>query len=178
MPTVVLSTPSAVCSGSTSVITSTVTSDPSTGGTYTWSTNVSGTTQTSATYGEAVTGEVTYDYTSSKGCKAIQAKTTATINPIPVAPTTKNVSYCLNTDANNLSNQVTVKDASGTLQWYGTDATGGTASTVAPTPSTSSAVVTTYYVSQKVDGCESDRSPIVVTVNDKLSPSISLSTTE
>ena len=68
-----------------------------------------------------------------------------------------------------------MKDASGTLQWYGTDATGGTASTVAPTPSTSSAVVTTYYVSQKVDGCESDRSPIVVTVNDKLSPSISLS---
>ncbi len=54
--------------------------------------------------------------------------------------------------------------ATGTsLKWY-TMATGGTGSTTAPTPTTSLAGATTYYVSQTAGGCESARSSITVTV--------------
>jgi hypothetical protein len=53
------------------------------------------------------------------------------------------------------------------LSWYGTNATGGTASNIAPTPTTSNAGVTSYYVSQidSLTGCESDRSKLDLTVN-------------
>ncbi|MGV7108131.1 LamG-like jellyroll fold domain-containing protein [Flavobacterium sp. U410] len=51
------------------------------------------------------------------------------------------------------------------LLWY-TTATGGTASTTAPTPNTSSVGSTSYWVSStNGNGCESDRVEIVVTVN-------------
>src|SRR5690606_36921120 len=53
-------------------------------------------------------------------------------------------------------------------KWY-TSATGGTGSTVAPTPSTQAAGTTSYFVSQTGNGCESNRSEIVVTV--KAAPS-------
>jgi len=50
------------------------------------------------------------------------------------------------------------------LLWY-TDATGGTGSVNAPTPSTTTLGNTTYYVSSvNANGCESERAEIVVTV--------------
>ena len=50
------------------------------------------------------------------------------------------------------------------LLWY-TDATGGTGSVNAPTPSTTTLGNTTYYVSSvNTNGCESERAEIVVTV--------------
>ncbi|MEI7597581.1 MAG: PKD domain-containing protein, partial [Bacteroidota bacterium] len=49
--------------------------------------------------------------------------------------------------------------------WYGTNATGGTASTTAPIPSTSTAGTTSYYVSQTIAGCEGPREVIIVTIN-------------
>ncbi|HLF52821.1 T9SS type B sorting domain-containing protein [Flavobacterium sp.] len=52
----------------------------------------------------------------------------------------------------------------GILTWYGTNATGGTASAIPPTPSTTTVGSTTYYVSQTIGGCESSRVPIVVNV--------------
>jgi len=52
-----------------------------------------------------------------------------------------------------------------TLNWYGTNAIGGTASATAPTPSTSATGSTTYYVSNTINGYESERAAIVVTVN-------------
>ena len=58
--------------------------------------------------------------------------------------------------------------AGGTLNWYGTNATGGSASTVAPIPSTAIAGSITYYVSQTVGGVESTRSKIVVNVDMQL----------
>jgi hypothetical protein len=51
------------------------------------------------------------------------------------------------------------------LLWY-TDATGGTGSTTAPTPSTATAGSTSYWVaSTNANGCESERVEIVVNVN-------------
>lgn len=52
-----------------------------------------------------------------------------------------------------------------TLNWYGTDATGGTSSTTATSPSTTSTGLTAYYVSQTIGTCESPRKEIVVAVN-------------
>lgn len=52
----------------------------------------------------------------------------------------------------------------GTLSWYGTNATGGTASGTAPSPPTAVVGSTTYYVSQTISGCESPRVAIVVNV--------------
>ena len=54
--------------------------------------------------------------------------------------------------------------AGGTLNWYGTNATGGTASASAPTPSTTTVGTTSYYVSETVGGVESTRSKIDVIV--------------
>jgi len=76
----------------------------------------------------------------------------------PAAPTvTSPVNYCLNSTASQLT-------ATGSnLLWY-TVPSGGTGSSTAPTPPTSSAGSTSYYVSQTV-GCEGPRATIVVNVN-------------
>ncbi|MCF0049259.1 T9SS type A sorting domain-containing protein [Dyadobacter sp. LJ53] len=50
------------------------------------------------------------------------------------------------------------------LNWYGTDATGGKASATAPTPPTNAVGNLTYYVSQTLNDCESERSAIIVNV--------------
>ena len=76
----------------------------------------------------------------------------------PVAPTTNNVTYTLNATATALT-------ATGSgLIWY-TTAIGGTGNSNAPTPSTAATGSTTYWVSSKnANGCESARTPLVVTV--------------
>jgi endo-1,4-beta-D-glucanase Y len=51
------------------------------------------------------------------------------------------------------------------LQWYGTNQTGGIASTTATVPSTATAGASTYYVSQKAGACESPRTAIAVNVS-------------
>ena len=76
----------------------------------------------------------------------------ATATPSAPSP----INYCQNAVAVPLT-------ATGTgLLWY-TTATGGTGSSTAPTPSTTTVGSTTYYVSQTI-GCEGPRLPIVVNV--------------
>jgi gliding motility-associated-like protein len=96
---------------------------------------------------------------TTNGC--VSNTTSLTINPIPVPPQAPTVIspvlYCLNASATPLT-------ANGSnLLWY-TNATGGTGTFVAPTPSTSVVGNTSFYVSQSSPGCESTRSTIVVTV--------------
>ena len=75
---------------------------------------------------------------------------------------TASYSYCVNENASTL----TANAASGnSLYWY-LNATGGTAASTAPTPSTTSAGSYTYYVSQyNAAGDESPRASINVIVN-------------
>lgn len=86
----------------------------------------------------------------------------AVLNPNPsfcetVKPTVSNITYNLNQVASPLT-------ATGSsLLWY-TSANGGTGSGTAPTPTTSSAGITSYWVSQTLNSCESVRSEIMVTV--------------
>ena len=80
----------------------------------------------------------------------------------PKAVTVKDTTYCQNTTAKELS----AKGITGlNLQWY-ENATLGTGSLTAPTPSTATVGVKTYYVSQKVGTgtCEGPRTAIAVNV--------------
>ncbi|MFV8270385.1 T9SS type B sorting domain-containing protein [Flavobacterium sp. GT2N3] len=74
---------------------------------------------------------------------------------------TSPVYYCQNATAVALT---ATASSGGTLNWYGINATGGTASATAPTPSTAAVGTTSYYVSETVGGIESTRSKIDVIV--------------
>ncbi|MFA6149898.1 MAG: T9SS type A sorting domain-containing protein [Chitinophagaceae bacterium] len=135
-----------------------------TGTSLKWYTVASGGTgsTTAITPSTATTGTTTYyvSQTSAAGCESSRASIVVNVNSSPAAPTvTTPVSYCQGASASALS-------ASGTsLKWY-TVASGGTGSTTAPTPSTSTTGSTNYYVTQSnTSGCESPRAAITVTIN-------------
>ena len=117
------------------------------------------TTSISTTVGN-VGGNITVA-ANNNGC--ISAPQTLAIVTKPTAPTVTNAIYCQGVTANSLSGNATASNGA-ILNWY-TLPTGGTAAATAPTPSTGSAGTQNYYVSQTVNGIESDRALIVVTVN-------------
>jgi len=93
------------------------------------------------------------------GCVSLPATTTALVNAKPIAPSVANslLSYCQGQAA-------TVLAATGiNLQWYDT-ATSGTALPSAPMPPTNVPGTYYWYVSQKVNNCESQRTRITVVV--------------
>ena len=83
---------------------------------------------------------------------------------VPLQPTVSAISLCQGGNANPLT---AVGTNGNSLQWYGTAATGGTASGTAPTPSTSNVGTTVYYVNQKntATQCEGLRSALEVVVH-------------
>ena len=93
------------------------------------------------------------------GCESQRASIDLIINALPTNPVvTSPINYCQNDAATSLT-------ATGTnVLWY-TAPTGGTGSSVAPTPSTSTTGSTSFYVSQSSGGCESNRSTIGVNVS-------------
>ncbi|WP_428653632.1 GEVED domain-containing protein [Runella sp.] len=81
-----------------------------------------------------------------------------TINAVPAAPTaTTPINYCQNQPA------IALAAGGSNLKWYDA-AVGGTVTTTAPTPSTSTAGTVSYWVSQTVNNCESSRTKIDVIV--------------
>lgn len=83
------------------------------------------------------------------------------VNQSPPAPLTSPVTYCQDVTSNPL-----FADPNGSTQllWWGTQNTGGTSQLTAPTPTTTNPGVTNYYVSGTLNGCESPRSSIQVTI--------------
>ncbi|WP_026713376.1 T9SS type B sorting domain-containing protein [Flavobacterium daejeonense] len=80
----------------------------------------------------------------------------------PAPPSvTSPIYYCQGSTASPLT---ATADAGYTLVWYGTNATAGIPSTIAPTPSTTTVSSTSYYVSQTNGVSESARARIVVNV--------------
>lgn len=75
--------------------------------------------------------------------------------PAPTVTSTK-----INYEVGDVAAQLSATGTS--LKWY--VGTSTTAQTIAPTPSTTTAGVTTYSVSQTANGCESGRTSITVTV--------------
>jgi large repetitive protein len=104
-------------------------------------------------------GSTTYYVSqSTNNCEGPRAAIVVTVNTTPSLPTVITpVIYCQNVATIPLI-------ASGTnLQWY-TTATGGTASTITPTPSSTTAGTFTFYVAQKLGNCEGSRAAIVVDI--------------
>jgi large repetitive protein len=132
-----------------------------TGTSLLWYTVASGGTgsTTAPTPVTTTASSITYYVSQSVGsCESQRTAILVIVKPTPNAPTvTSPIGLCQNTTTTALA-------ASGTnLLWY-TVATAGTSSTTAPIPSTTTAGNTTYYVSQTVNGCESQRTPILVSV--------------
>lgn len=124
------------------------------GGTASGTATVPGTTQA---------GAINYYVSQTlNGCESPRTVIGVTVKPTPAAPPTTPVPACQNRPATALSASAA---AGATLNWYGTEATGGTASPTAPVPATDALGTRTYYVSQTVNGCESARSALSVTTN-------------
>jgi gliding motility-associated-like protein len=103
-------------------------------------------------------GNAMITYTLPTGCLTTIV---VVVNPIPPPPATAGTNICQN--ANPVSPLTATAAVGGSLLWY-TSLTGGPSSTT-ETPNVTIPGNTTYYVSQVVNGCESDRAPLVVTVH-------------
>lgn len=98
------------------------------------------------TYANAGNYTAILNGTDFAGCTAIET-INITVNPLPAAPIVSIVTYCQGATATALT-------VTGTnLLWY-TVPTGGVGSATAPTPSTSTPGMVSYYVSQTTNGCE------------------------
>ena len=151
-----LSTTISYCQGSNALPLS------ATGSNLLWYTTATGGTgsTTSPTPSTATPGTTIYYVSQTNGsCESPRLAITLTITATPAAPTVSSpVNYCQNATATALT-------ASGiNLLWY-TSATGGSGSTGAPTPSTTTITSTTYYVSQSSATCEGPRAAIVVNIS-------------
>ncbi len=114
---------------------------------------------TSAPTPTTTTPGVTYYYITQTilGCVSDSATDPVTVIAKPAAPVVADTTYCQNSSSAALT-------ATGSgLSWY-TTPSGGTALSTAPVPSTSIVGSTTWYVSQTVSGCESNRTPITATI--------------
>jgi gliding motility-associated-like protein len=120
-------------------------------------TNATGNGPHTVTYSNAGNYTAILTGTDNNGCNKTES-VIINVNTIPNPPTVSNLTYCQNQNA-------TALNAGGSnLLWY-SSATGGVGSITAPIPSTSAIGTTSYYVSQTINGCESQRAQINVTVN-------------
>lgn len=110
-------------------------------------------------------GNWVYGVVQNVTCPSDTAKIIVIIKPKPAKPTVpgNGFDYCQFAPSTPLS-------ASGTsIRWFNTP-TGGVGSATPPSPSTLVAGTYFYYVSQTVNGCESDRAVIAVNVKPKPAP--------
>jgi gliding motility-associated-like protein len=150
----VSSTPIVYCQGSTALALTAI------GTNLLWYSSINGTgVATAPIPSTANVGSVIYYVSQTlNGCESPKAAITVTTNASPTIPTvTQSIGYCQNTVSTALT-------ATGTnLLWYFSLA-GGTGVSTAPIPSTSAAGMFSYYVSQTVNNCESQRAFIDVTI--------------
>ncbi len=99
------------------------------------------------------------------GCESERDTVAIYIKPKPSPPMADSAEFCLNGPSSMLT---ATADTGATLNWYAV-ATGGTPLTSAPTPSTTSLGVTQWYVSQTINGCESDRDTATVVIDTTVS---------
>lgn len=154
-----------ICSGSTATLTAKSSDDI-----YAWYDAPSGGTllSTAPVYvTPALTATTTYyvQTTSSTGCNSPMVPVTVTVNPTPTQPTANGTTICPGTSAT-----LTASTSSGTIQWYDAS-TGGTllaTGNTYKTPVINSP--TTYYVQSTNGGCNSDRTPVTVSMINGTNP--------
>ena len=126
---------------------------------------------TAPTINTFIPGVKTYWVTQSgtNGCPSAPLAVTVTVNAKPAPPlVTTPIRYCRDEVAAPIA-------ATGqNLKWY-VSATGGIPSILVPTPNTSAPATYTYYVTQTVNGCESDREQVVVNIIDRPNGFIAIS---
>lgn len=141
-----------------------------TGSNLLWYTSATGGTGSSTAPTPSTTTIGSFNFYVSQtvsGCESKRALITVVVATLPAAPgVTSPIIYCQNQPATALTANGSV------LRWY-TTSTGGTGSTTAPTPVTTTVGNTDYYVSQSNDCGESPRALITVTV--KAAPSAAIS---
>jgi hypothetical protein len=102
---------------------------------------------------------------TNKGCESTtRVAQKVLVKPLPGIPGLSQslIEYCQFIAAKPLEATAVTNAA---LNWFGTDATGGTSSPNAPIPSTAEGGTTSYYVAQTLAGCLGDRAKIDVKVN-------------
>lgn len=144
-------------------------SGANTGVSYVWYENetggtsvLSGTTATQLTTPVLTATKTYYVALLVNGCETARVPVTATINPIPNAPTTSGASIC----GSGVTTLVASGGISGNYRWY-TQPTGGTAINGATDSSFQTPVLTTstsYYVSIVEGNCESERVEVPVEI--------------
>lgn len=158
--------PAAVCAPATVNITlpSVIGAGSTTGTTFSYFTDAAGTIPMTLSAAQNISVSGVYYIKSTLGsCSVIKPVTvTITSGSVPQPTVTSPIYFCNGSTATPLTATAL---AGATLNWYGTNATGGTASSTPPTPSTAVDGTTTYYVSQTVGTCESPRVGINVKVN-------------
>lgn len=106
------------------------------------------------------TGTFTWYVTQTdSGCQSLKQPISLVVKPTPPPPTVNPpvVLYCQYNTATQLT-------ASGqNLMWYSSPS-GGVGSSIAPLPNTTNLGTSTFYVSQSLNGCESNRTTISYTV--------------
>ncbi|HZY82959.1 MAG TPA: gliding motility-associated C-terminal domain-containing protein [Cyclobacteriaceae bacterium] len=158
----------------------TVTAAGSTDGNYRWFTSATGTAlsgEVNSSYTANITATTTYYVSIVNGsCESLKASVTATINAIPPAPTTANITRCLGATVALTASGA----ATGEYRWYAAP-TGGSALSSNDSFTTPALTGnTTYYVSAiNTAGCESTRTPLVITAtncNNNQPPAITTTT--
>ena len=94
-------------------------------------------------------------------CESERTGITVQVKDTPNAPGTSAVDFCQGTSVPTLNVSLT---SNATVNWYGTNSSGGTPSATAPVPSNSTVGTTVYYVSQTLVGCEGPRASLSVRV--------------
>lgn len=145
------------------------------GQSLTWYAAPTGGTGTAVAPTPATNVPGTYNFYVSQtinGCEGPRAQIRVLVKPQPAAPTTTTpvYNYC------QYDNAVALVATGDSLQWY-TVPNGGTGSFTAPVPSTSIPGTFTYYVTQTVNACESNRLPIIVNITAKPQPPVTQNVT-
>lgn len=126
----------------------------------------SGSATVPSTSSTAIGSTLYYVAQTVSGCESARTAITVQVKDTPNAPSTSAIDYCQGENPKSLTATL-VSDA--TVNWYGTNPSGGTASSTAPVPSSNDAGTTIYYVSQTVAGCEGPRASLSIRV--KATPS-------
>lgn len=147
-----------------------LTATPVTGNTLKWYTSNTSTTPLAGapTPSSLVPGTYTWyvSQTSPQGCEGPRAAIAVTIKPKPTLPiVTPLYTYC------QFENVPALTANGQNLLWY-SNVTGGLGSPTAPVPSTLVPTITTFFVSQTINGCEGDRDSIKVKVLPKPAPPV------
>jgi hypothetical protein len=98
--------------------------------------------------------------TTVSGCVSTRTAVTATVNPIPAAPTAASSAICTGSSVT-----LTATAPGGTYTWYDVASGGSVLQTGASFITPVLTVNTSYYVQTVVSGCTSARTTVTISVN-------------